>query len=120
MDKTIYYNVLYDYYGSLLTDKQKSYYEDYYFNDLSLSEIAENENISRQGVHDAIKHAEQYLDEFEEKMGLFRKTKVMHDMINAIRTCTAEYREKYSYQKNISEYAGKILKIVDEGDELFG
>ena len=53
-------------------------------------------------------------------MGLFRKTKVMHDMINAIRSCTAEYREKYSYQKNISEYTGKILKIVDEGDELFG
>ena len=87
---------------------------------VSLTSIAENENISRQGVHDAIKHAEQYLDEFEEKMGLFRKTKVMHDMINAIRSCTAEYREKYSYQKNISEYTGKIIKIIDEGDELFG
>ena len=111
MAKNLDYAVLLDYYGDLLTEKQRDIMQLYY---------AENENISRQGVHDAIKHAEQYLDEFEEKMGLFRKTKVMHDMINSIRSCTAEYREKYSYQKNISEYTGKILKIVDEGDELFG
>ena len=120
MAKNLDNAVLLDYYGDLLTEKQRDIMQLYYYEDLSLSEIAENENISRQGVHDAIKHAEQYLDEFEEKMGLFRKTKVMHDMINAIRSCTAEYREKYSYQKNISEYTGKILKIVDEGDELFG
>ena len=51
MNKTIYYNYLYDYYGSLLTDRQRSYYEDYYFSNLSLSEIAENNNVSRNAVH---------------------------------------------------------------------
>ena len=73
MDKTIYYNVLYDYYGSLLTDKQKSYYEDYYFNDLSLSEIAENNNVSRNAVHNQLKIAIEKLEMYEEKLNLYEK-----------------------------------------------
>ena len=120
MAKNLDYAVLLDYYGDLLTEKQRDIMQLYYYEDLSLSEIAENENISRQGVHDAIKHAEQYLDEFEEKMGLFKKTSVMREMINSIRSCTAEYQEKFGYQKNVSEYAGRILKIIGKGEELFG
>ncbi len=51
MDKKLYLINLYDYYGSLLTDKQQSYFENYYFNDYSLGEIAENDNVSRNEVH---------------------------------------------------------------------
>lgn len=74
MDKTIYYNNLYDYYGSLLTDKQRVYYEDYYFNDLSLSEIAENNNVSRNAVFNQLKIATEKLEFYENNLKLYEKS----------------------------------------------
>lgn len=73
MDKTIYYNNLYDYYGSLLTDKQREYFEDYYFNDLSLAEIAEKLNVSRNAAHGQIKNVIEKLDYYEESLKLYEK-----------------------------------------------
>ena len=64
---------LYDLYGTLLTEKQKSYFEDYYFLDLSLSEMAENYGISRNGVFDQIKRACQALEEYENHIHLKQK-----------------------------------------------
>ncbi len=64
---------LYDIYGNLLTDKQRLYFEDYYFSDLSISEIALNYNISRNGVHDQIKRTVNELNELEEKLKLNEK-----------------------------------------------
>ena len=55
MDKVIYLINLFDYYGELLTPKQQAYFKDYYFNNLTLSEIAENENVSRNAIHKQIK-----------------------------------------------------------------
>ena len=75
MDKTIYYNNLYDYYGSLFTDKQKEYYEDYYFNDLSLAEIAENNGISRNAVHNQLKIVIEKLEFYENNLKLYEKSK---------------------------------------------
>lgn len=64
---------LYDLYGNLLTDKQKSYFEDYYFMDLSITEIAENYGISRNGVFDQLKRVNKLLEEYEEKLNLLSK-----------------------------------------------
>ena len=64
---------LYDIYSNLLTDKQRSYFEDYYFMDLSLSEIAENYLISRNGVHDQIKRTVNALVDYENKLKLYEK-----------------------------------------------
>lgn len=65
--------LLFDFYGNMLTDKQKEFFDLYYNQDLSLSEIAENEGITRQGVRDAIVRAKNLLCEFEEKLGLYRR-----------------------------------------------
>lgn len=73
MDKEIYLSGLYDYYCELLTDKQKDYFENYYFNNLSLGEIAENSNTSRNAIHKQIKDTENKLISFEDKLGLYRK-----------------------------------------------
>ncbi len=73
MDKFIYYNNLYDYYKELFTDKQREYFEDYYFNNLSLSEIAENRNVSRNAVHNQLKIMESKLDEYEKILKLYEK-----------------------------------------------
>lgn len=64
---------LYDLYGSLLTEKQKNYFEDYYFMDLSISEIAENYGISRNGVFDQLKRVNLLLEDYESKLNLNQK-----------------------------------------------
>ena len=74
MDKKIYLNNLYDYYSGLFTDRQKEYYEAYYFDDLSLSEIALNNNVSRNAVHGQIKIVEEKLEFYEKELGLYKKS----------------------------------------------
>ena len=73
MDKFIYYNNLYDYYKDLFTDKQKMYFEDYYFNNLSLAEIGENYGVSRNAVHNQLKIIENKLEEYERILNLYEK-----------------------------------------------
>ena len=70
MDEAYYRTMLYDFYGELLTEKQKEYFDLHYNEDLSLSEIAESEGISRQGVWDIIRRAEASLRRFEARTGL--------------------------------------------------
>lgn len=64
---------LYDLYSNLLTEKQKGYFENYYFDDLSISEIAMNYNISRNGVYDQLKRVEDALLDYEAKLNLANK-----------------------------------------------
>ena len=71
----IYYVELFDYYGSLFTDKQKKYFEDYYFNNLTLQEIADNYTISRNAVHKNLKDILNRLDYYESKLHLYSNKK---------------------------------------------
>src|SRR3954447_9709301 len=73
LDKTTRINYLYDFYQSLLTEKQKSYMSLYYLDDYSLGEIADEYDISRQAVYDNIKRTEAMLEEYEMKLLLFQK-----------------------------------------------
>ena len=72
-NNTLHKTILFDFYGDLLTDKQREYFDLYHNEDLSLSEIAEKANITRNGVYDIIKRAEKILIEFELKTGLVQK-----------------------------------------------
>ena len=65
--------MLFDFYGDMLTDRQKEFYDLYYNEDLSLGEIAENYNITRQGVRDVIVRAEAVLTELEDKTGIIKR-----------------------------------------------
>ncbi|WP_391121177.1 putative DNA-binding protein [Psychrobacillus sp. L3] len=73
IEKTTRMNFLFDFYQALLTDKQRSYMQLYYLDDLSLGEIAEEYDISRQAVYDNIRRTEAMLEEYEEKLSLFSK-----------------------------------------------
>ena len=73
MDKMLYLNNLYDYYQNLLTEKQRIYFEEYYFNNLSLGEISENYNISRNAVFNQLKIIEKKLNEYENILQLYKK-----------------------------------------------
>lgn len=76
--------ILYDYYGELLTDKQKNYFEDYYFSNLSLQEIAENNKVSRNAVHKSLKDITYKLYYFEDKLKLYKKGQEINKLIENI------------------------------------
>ncbi len=84
--------LLYDFYGNMLTDKQKDFFDLYYNEDLSLSEIAENKGITRQGVRDAIVRAENILTGFEDKLGLHKKYGNIGEGLNDIMSTALEIR----------------------------
>ena len=84
--------MLYDFYGELLTPHQKKIYEDAIVNDLSLSEIANEQGISRQGVHDIIKRCDKALAEYEEKLHLVEKFARIKHMISQINLLTDDVR----------------------------
>jgi len=75
LDRTIEIGMLFDYYGKLLTDKQKKIVELYYYQDLSLGEIADNLDISRQGVYDHLHRAEDTLKSYEKELNLVARNK---------------------------------------------
>ena len=73
MEEIVYYSELYDLYKKLLTDKQQEYFEEYYFNNLSLSEISNDFDISRNAVSKQLAVIREKLDEYELKLGLYKK-----------------------------------------------
>ena len=84
MDRKFYYNQLYDYYGTLFTEKQREYFEDYYFRDLSLGEIAENNDVSRNAVHGQIKIVEEKLEYYEEHLKLCEKAEKIRHLLFSV------------------------------------
>ena len=81
MEELVYFNELYDLYGGLLTEKQQEYFEDYYFNNLSLAEIAENNDTSRNAIHKQIKDTENKLLAYEDKLRLCEKYQELKEII---------------------------------------
>lgn len=96
MAKDLSISILMDFYGGMLTDKRFDVLDMYYNSDMSLSEIADEVEISRQGVRDAIKHGERRLGELEEKLGLAK------------------------HFLDIKDKLDNIKKILDEADEFEG
>ena len=82
LKKTIKITMLFDFYGSMLTEKQKQIINSYFYNDLSLSEIADNIGISRQGVYDHLHRSEKSLKKYEANLGLLKKYNKIRKNIN--------------------------------------
>ena len=80
----MYYVFLFDYYGDLFTDKQKEYFKDYYFNNLTLGEIAVNHGVSRNAVHKNLKDITNKLDYYELKLNLYKNKKKIQQLIKNI------------------------------------
>ena len=93
MDKILEQTLLYDFYGELLTDHQKQIYEDVVLNDYSFSEVAEEQGISRQGVHDLVKRCNKILQEYESKLHLVEKFVTIKDQIEEMEKSLRETEE---------------------------
>lgn len=85
MEKLFYYNELYDLYGGLLTDKQREYFEDYYFNNLSFSEMADNFGVSRNAIFKQIHIVTDKLEEYENILHLLEKKKKLEKVIDKLK-----------------------------------
>ena len=127
--KNLEFSVLLDYYGPVLTEKQRSILSEYYNDDLSLAEIAENYGISRQGVRDvmvrdAIKHGEATLTEMEQKLGIARRSAAMrddverlHELVTEIRVCNSGmFTPSPQIQRDTTELLTIIKRIESQED----
>lgn len=99
MEKIVEQGLLYDFYGELLTDHQKSIYEDAVYNDMSLSEIADEHGISRQGVHDLIKRCDKSLAEYENRLHLVEKFSKTKEKIQALKDVLETLEDRAVSQK---------------------
>jgi uncharacterized protein len=105
-------SILFDFYGELLKNHNKHIFEDYILNDLSLSEIAEEQGISRQGVYDIVKRCTKQLKECEEKLSLIKKFDKTKIMVNRIKELSVDMRYTQELNKidEILELTENILR----------
>ena len=101
MEEMLYYNALYDCYQSLFTEKQKSYYESYYFYNLSFGEIASNENTSRNAIYKQVKDVCKKLEDYEQKLHLYALKKELSTL------------KEDALDKTVQNRLTKILEEMD-------
>lgn len=110
LEKNNYINSLFEFYQSLLTDKQKSYLELYYADDYSLGEIAEEFSISRQAVYDNIRRSEKLLQQYEDKLGLYRLYQARNQKLDQI---SMYVTENYANDQQLIKMI-KNLEVTEE------
>jgi len=103
LDKSIDLINLYDIYQDLLTDKQKAYFEQYYFDDFSITEISENYEVSRNAVHDQLKRTVQKIYDLEDKLHLHQTAKTRVNLIQQI--------QEKNTNKEIEKLLEELLKV---------
>lgn len=102
MEKIVEQGLLYDFYGELLTEHQRRIYEDVVLNDMSLSEIAQEQGISRQGVHDLVRRCDRALQGYEERLHLIERFLKVKETVGRI--------EKISSEEQVKRLAAQILE----------
>jgi predicted DNA-binding protein YlxM (UPF0122 family) len=112
MEKIVEQSLLFDFYGELLTTHQQSIYQDAVFEDMSLSEIAENYGISRQGVHDLLKRCDRTMQEYEDKLHLISKFSDIRGKMTKIQQLTDSMDSTCLQEKKgqIHHLAAEILE----------
>ena len=112
MESIVKQSLLYDFYGELLTEHQRSIYEDVVYNDMSLSEISEENGISRQGVHDLVKRCDKILAGYEEKLHLVERFWKTKEDVSKIRDLSLHYNKDCIAQtmEEINQISGRILE----------
>lgn len=114
MDKMLKQALLFDFYGELLTEHQKSIYEDFVLNDYSLSEIGEDRNISRQGVYDIIKRCDKLLNGYEDKLHLVQKFLMVKEQVSEIHRLASDISKADADSKKVTECLRQIENISNK------
>lgn len=114
MEEKVKYCILFDIYGKLLTDKQYEILDDYYNNDFSLSEIAENNDITRQAVKDVINKATEKLLEYEEKLEFMDKTLKQEKIVQEVIESLKKQENCEISEQTVDKLSNKLRKIVED------
>ncbi|MCQ4726330.1 YlxM family DNA-binding protein [Anaerotignum faecicola] len=114
MDEILRASMLFDFYGELLTDKQKSIFEMFYLNDLSLTEIGQELNISRQAVRDQLKRTEKILSEYEDKLMLLERFYEQKKLVRKIKSIVEDIENSSNLDSVNIIKIEEIKKIADE------
>ena len=118
MEKIFEQGLLYDFYGELLTEHQRRIYEEAVYNDMSLSEIAEEEGISRQGVHDLIKRCDKILCGYEEKLHLAARfaeaKKTFLEALKLTETEISNRKKEEAPQDGLLEIEELLNRLLEE------
>ena len=117
-NQTYRMTMLYDFYGELLTERQREFFDLYYNEDLSLAEIAENAGISRQGVRDVIVRAEGVMQDVEDKTGIIRRFESRRPHLDAIINAAARIIALNAAQRGDEEIAELAERISGEAAAL--
>ncbi len=112
MEQKLEQAYLYDFYGELLNDRQRKIYEDFIFNDLSLGEIAQEEGISRQGVHDMVRRCTKTLESYEDRLHLVQKFLSTKERVAKIHVLAGKFHENQdeSLLDEIEQLSNLILE----------
>ncbi|WP_018085597.1 YlxM family DNA-binding protein [Desulfurispora thermophila] len=113
MEKHAWMNLLYDFYGQLLTEKQRRLMEMYYAGDLSLGEIAEQLRISRQAVHDVLRRCQRTLLRYEEKLGLVARYLQQREQLQQARRLLQETLT-VNRQPELVEYLARLHRLLED------
>ena len=118
MPQDLKISYLLDFYGDMLTEKQREVIDAYYNEDLSLAEIAGDRDITRQGVRDAIKRAEQQLLEMEERLGLARRFQEVQEALTVICDCALSIQELNAQNGTVAGIDENVAAILDRAEEI--
>ncbi len=123
LSEMVEYALLYDFYGALLKDKNRSIFEDYMFNDMTLSEVAEEKNITRQGVRDTLNRAKASLLGYEDKLGLVKRFNKVRESAGEAKRKLAGIRECMDTPAGSSPLSDKdiikkIERYIDDIDKI--
>lgn len=113
MDKIYEQTMLFDFYGELLTEHQRRIYEDAVYNDMSLGEIAQEQGISRQGVHDLIRRCDKILQDYESKLHLVERFARAKETISEIERLT-EAEEPERMGERLREIGKLSQELLEE------
>ena len=111
MEKFVEQTLMFDFYGELLTEHQQKIYKEAVFDDLSVSEIARNEGITRQGAHDLIKRCNKLLEEYEERLHLVERFIKIREQVGKIKKLAAPTDVLNSDKKNEASAEERFRKI---------
>ena len=112
MERSVVQGLLYDFYGELLTEHQRKIYEDVVYNDLSLTEIAQENGISRQGVHDLVRRCNHILQEYEDKLHLVERFMKIRSRVEQLKQLTND--SEITKDKLIEEIDSLSSQILEE------
>ena len=120
IDQTVHMGLLYDFYGQLLTDKQRLFFSLYHQDDLSLGEIAEEYGVTRQAVYDTLRRSQSTLMNFEEKLGLIAKFGKQRELMETIQTRIEDLRKMLSnediggsWQEQLAELENLAVQVME-------